>query len=274
MCVSFNVNLLFVFCVCVASDDNSSDSPGLPPPILSSSDEDDSHQPPLGDAQQPHPVDLTINIDPNDQDYISKVQQHIFSPEAVKNPLSMQLQSDEKGNYHSPTPDEVITHTEVTDLDDIENGSDSGKALEDAEATPTHKSSLPFAYSGQGTLKASSTLDEGFSPVDVGNELYNLDKTLEDEYEDEEESEEEEEEEESYGSKIGSEEDGGSSRTEDSNLEWIKCITVFEYRASRDDLTCRSGPSDDDELMSYGLLINELEVCSLHSCSFLYYMSS
>ena len=218
-----------------------SHSPGLPPPVFSSDDEEEGER-------EAHPLlPLTVSIDPDDHDFMDKVEQHIFSPETIKNPLSMLLPGG------SPTKGDnitIVTHEQVTDLDDL-NKSLADITVDDPEVTPTHSAKAPPIPPVTFPLAP----DEGFSPVDVGNELYNLDKTLEDEYEDSEEEEEEG----LYGDEGESE--GSSLHTEANNgLEWIKSINVFEYRLSTDEVGAMGKRESDEELMTYGLLINELEV--------------
>lgn len=233
-------------------------SPGLPPPVFSSDDEDlpsSDHDPP--------------DIDPNDQDYINKVEQHIFSPEVAEKTKEVPTVHVEDSNQSSIS-EVTITSTEVTDLDNINGSSNHQRMLDDPEITPTHNAVNTLSFD-EDTLPVPPVESEEYSPIDVGSELYNLDKTLEEEGEDEESYDEGEEDgdDTSYnGSKFDSEE--GSSRTDDSNVEWIKCINVFEYRLSKNDLI-GSGSSgsgrggggavpSDDELMTYGMLINDLEV--------------
>ncbi len=238
--------------------DDYSDSPGLPPPLLSS-DEDD-----ISPGQ---PIDLTISIDPDDKDFMKKVEEHIFSPEATKTHQSMEL-----GGGRNIT----ITSTVLTDLDSIEDKEE--KPLDSTDVTPTHTANPNLVRTEPDATSLAVPIEQisEFSPVDVGSDLYNLDKTLEEVHDGMNDEESFDEDDVSYdedeGSKGGSEEDG-SSRTDDSNLEWIKCIGVFEYRLSRDiTIGGKSGMSSgcgdggdggvvsDDELMDYGLLINELEV--------------
>ena len=59
-----------------------------------------------------------IDIDPNDTEFIQKVQKHIFSPEAIKSPKFIEL-LDEVGQT------------------DFTNNEDSDK-LGDLDLTPTH----------------------------------------------------------------------------------------------------------------------------------------
>ena len=246
--------------LCFVSEDIYADSPGLPPPILSSDDEKPSG---------PHKG--SVDIDPDDLEFVSKVEEHIFSPEVMKNPLSLRVDIPEAKDY-------VVTHTEITDLDEVGNKAedDVGMATNgDEELTPTHNvkktAELPDSEkSKMESLLVPKAEGEEFSPVDIGSGLYDLDKTLEGEYEEEEESGEEcYGDDSSYGetgSKPGSEEES-STRTDESNLEWIKNITVFEYRQSVDEgVGYPEGVAEEeeDECMTYGLLINELEVMYMY----------
>ena len=246
---------MLLFIVIVDHSDNEySGSPGLPPPILNSSDEDD--------VLPKQPIDLTVSIDPNDEDFMKKVEEHIFSPEATKTHQNVEL-----GGRNI-----VITSTVITDLDNVKQ--EDEKVVDDLEVTPTHSANSHNKLTEQDTsaLSVPASQNAEFSPIDVGSELYNLDKTLEEDCEGEESEEDEYDDEDGSSKNDGSgEDDGGSSRTDDSNLEWIKCIGVFEYRVSREIATSRGNgqvvASDEDgyELMDYGLLINELEVLLLYS---------
>ena len=179
-----------------------------------------------------------IDIDPNDTEFIQKVQKHIFSPEAIKSPKFIEL----------------LDEVEQTDFT---NNEDSDK-LGDLDLTPTH-SVQPNKDGGSLVVPVQQGLE--FSPVDVGNELNILDKTIvsdeeaiEEEGNDTSSPLEEHGSHEGEGSKFGSED--SSSRSDESNLEWVKNIGVFEFRQEETDGLV----GDGIETMSFQVLCQELEV--------------
>ena len=107
-----------------------------------------------------------------------------------------------------------------------------------------------------------------FSPVDVGNELNVLDKTVvsdketvEEEGDDSSSPLEEQGSHEGEGSKFGSEDI--SSRSDESSLEWVKNIGVFDYRQVETDGLI----GDGIETMSFEVLCQELEVSTVNHLS-------
>ena len=179
-----------------------------------------------------------IDIDPNDTEFIQKVQKHIFSPEAIKSPKFIEL-LDEVGQ-----PD--FTYQEDSDKD----------KLEDLESTPTH-TFQPNKDGGSLVVPFQQGLE--FSPVDVGNELNVLDKTIVNE---EEAVEKEGNDMSSPLEEHGSHEDS-SSRSDESSLEWVKNIGVFEFRQEETDGLV----GDGIETMSFEVLCQELEVSTVNYLS-------
>ena len=177
-----------------------------------------------------------IDIDPNDTEFIQKVQEHIFSPEAIKSPKFIEL-LDEVGK------------TDFTYQEDSDK-------LEDLELTPTH-SFQPNKDGGSLVVPVQQGLE--FSPVDVGNELNVLDKTIVNE---EEAVEEEGNDTSSPLEEHGSHE-GSSSRSDESSLEWVKNIGVFEFRQEETDGLV----GDGIETMSFEVLCQELEVSTVNYLS-------
>ena len=179
-----------------------------------------------------------IDIDPNDIEFIQKVQKHIFSPEAIKSPKFIEL-LDEVGQ-----PD--FTYQEDSDKD----------KLEDLESTPTH-TFQPNKDGGSLVVPFQQGLE--FSPVDVGNELNVLDKTIVNE----EEAVEEEGNDTSSSLEEHGSHEGSSSRSDESSLEWVKNIGVFEFRQEETDGLV----GDGIETMSFEVLCQELEVSTVNHLS-------
>ena len=179
-----------------------------------------------------------IDIDPNDTEFIQKVQKHIFSPEAIKSPKFIEL-LDEVGQ-----PD--FTYQEDSDKD----------KLEDLESTPTH-TFQPNKDGGSLVVPFQQGLE--FSPVDVGNELNVLDKTIVNE----EEAVEEEGNDTSSSLEEHGSHEGSSSRSDESSLEWVKNIGVFEFRQDETDGLV----GDGIETMSFEVLCQELEVSTVNHLS-------